>query len=102
MTVIRSHAGHQTRYELRDEAGLACVVTYTAEPGEAASWKLLLPGPDGTEDLYHAHQFADPDAVQLQSWLRPVIGSDSSTELANAIDSAPPPPAGWKRRTDVG
>lgn len=102
MTVFRSHAGHQTRYELRDEAGLACVVTYTLEPGEAASWKLLLPGSDDTEDLHRAHQFADPDAVQLQSWLSPVIGSDRATELANAVDSAPPPPAGWKRRADGG
>jgi hypothetical protein len=102
MTVIRSHAGHQTRYELYEESLLTCVVTYSAEPGEAASWKLLLPGADGAENLYHAHRFADPDAVQLQSWLTPVIGSDSATELANAIDSSPPAPAGWKRRTSSG
>ena len=33
-----------------------------------AIWKILLPGPDGTEDLYGTHMFADPDAAQLQAW----------------------------------
>jgi hypothetical protein len=65
MTVERTHAGHQTRYELRDETGLSCVLTYTADPDEPAVWKILLPGPGGTEDLYGAHQFPDPDAAQL-------------------------------------
>jgi len=45
MSVERTHAGHQTRYELRDEAGLSCVLTYTADPDEPATWKILLPGP---------------------------------------------------------
>jgi len=45
-------AGHQTRYELRDEAGLSCVLTYHADPDEPATWKILLPGPGGAEDLY--------------------------------------------------
>jgi hypothetical protein len=33
MTVERTHADHQTRYELRDEAGLVCVLTYRTEKG---------------------------------------------------------------------
>jgi hypothetical protein len=51
MTVDRSHMNHQTRYELHGDAGLACVLTYTAPPDEPATWKILLPGPGGTEDL---------------------------------------------------
>jgi hypothetical protein len=51
MSVEKSHVGHQTRFELRNEAGLSCVLTYTADPGEPAIWKILLPGPGGTEDL---------------------------------------------------
>lgn len=53
MSVERTHAGHQTRYELRDEAEL----TYTADPDEPATWKILLPAPDGTEDLYGTQRF---------------------------------------------
>ena len=63
MSVERTHAGHQTRYELRDEAGLSCVLTYTADPDEPATWKILLPGPGGTEDLYGTQRFPDPDAA---------------------------------------
>ena len=32
MTVDRTHANHQTRYALHGDAGLACVLTYTATP----------------------------------------------------------------------
>jgi kynureninase len=102
MSVERTHVGHQTRYELRDEAGLSCVLTYTADPDEPATWKILLPGPGGTEDLYGTQRFADPDAVQLQAWLGPVVGSDHAAELAGAVDAAPPPPAAWRPRPDAG
>jgi hypothetical protein len=102
MSVERMNAGHQTTYELRDGAGLSCVLTYTADPGEPAIWKILLPGPDGTEDLYGTHQFADPDAVLLQAWLAPIVGSDRAAELAAAVDAAPPGPAAWQRSGDAG
>ena len=96
MSVKRSHIGHQTRFELDDEAGLSCVLTYTADPDEPAIWKILLPGPGGTEDLYGTQQFADPDAARLQAWLSPIVGSDRAAELAAAVDAAPPAPAAWK------
>src|ERR1700691_6532913 len=96
MTVERTHAGHQTRYELRDEAGLACVLTYTADPDEPATWKILLPGPGGTEDLYGTHQTPAPDAGWLQAWLTPIIGSDQAAELVVSLDAAPPLTAGCR------
>jgi hypothetical protein len=102
MTVERTHAGHQTRYELRDETGgLSGVLTYTAEPDEPAVWKILLPGPGGTEDLYGTQQFPDPDAARLHAWLSPFIGSDHAAELADAVDDAPPPPAAWRPRSQA-
>jgi len=48
MSIDRTHAGHQTRYELRDEAGLSCVLTeewrvftgsaHTDEPSPCVAW----------------------------------------------------------------
>jgi hypothetical protein len=102
MSVDRSHVGHQTRYELRDEKGLTCVLTYTADPDEPATWKILLPGPGGTEDLYGTERFADPDAALLQAWLSPIIGGDHAAELVAAVDAAPPPPAAWRPRGEGG
>jgi len=99
MSVTRTHASHQTRYELRDQrAGKSCVLTYTAVPSEPATWKILQPGPGGTEDLYGTQRFPSPDAGQLQAWLGPVIGRDEAAELASAVDAAPPPTAAWKAR----
>jgi hypothetical protein len=66
MSVERSHAGHQTRYELRDDAGLSAVLTYTADRDEPATWKILLPGASGTEDLYGTQRFPEPNAARLQ------------------------------------
>jgi len=100
MTVERTHAGHQTRYELRDETGLAGVLTYTADPEGPATWKILLPGPGGTEDLYGTERFPDPDAARLQAWLSPFVGSDHAAELAGAVDAAPPAPAAWRQGGD--
>ena len=102
MTVERTHAGHQTRYELRDVGGLSCVLTYTADPGDPSTWKILLPGPGGTEDLYGTERFADPDAARLQAWLSPIVGSDHAAELARAVDAAPPLPAAWRPSSDAG
>ncbi len=98
MSVDRTHTGHQTRYELRDEAGPTCVLTYTADLDEPATWKLLLPGPGGTEDLYSTQRFPAVDAAQLQAWLSPIVGSGEAAELANAVDAAPPQPASWRPR----
>ena len=98
MTVDRTHnLNHQTRYELRGDIGPACALTFTAEPGEPTTRKILLPGPGGTEDLYGTRQTPTPDASWLRAWLTPVIGSDHAAELADAVDAAPPPPAGWRQ-----
>jgi hypothetical protein len=97
MTVERTHADHQTRYALETDAGLSCVLTYTAAPDEPATWKILLPGPGGTEDLYGTQRIAAPDAGRLRAWLTPVIGADRAAELAAAVDAAPPPTAAWLR-----
>jgi hypothetical protein len=100
MTVDRTHnLNHQTRYELRDDTGLAGTLTYTAEPDEPGSWKILLPGPGGTEDLYGTRQSTEPDADWLQFWLTPIIGGDQAAELAAAVDAAPPDSAAWRHHT---
>jgi hypothetical protein len=101
MSVERTHAGHQTRYELHDEAGLSSVLTYTADPDEPATWKILLPGPGGTEDLYGTQRFPDPDAVRLQAWLASIIGDGHAAELASAVEAAPPLAAAWRPRSDA-
>lgn len=98
MSVARTHAGHQTRYELSDETGLACVLTYTDDPDQPAIWKILRPGPGGTEDLFGTQQFPDPDAGRLQAWLSPLIGHRRAAELAAAVDADPPAPAAWQSR----
>jgi hypothetical protein len=95
MNVERTHAGHQTRYELRDQAGLSCVLTYTADPDEPATWKILLPGAGPHEDLFGAQRFPAPDAAQLTAWLSPIVGHDRAAQLTAAVDTSPPPPAGW-------
>ncbi|MBV9795964.1 MAG: hypothetical protein JO016_18715 [Actinobacteria bacterium] len=95
MSVERTHSGHQTRYELHDEARLAAVLTYTADPNEPATWKILLPGPGGGEDLYGTQRFPAPDKTQLRAWLGAVVGPDRAAELADAVDAGPPGPAHW-------
>jgi hypothetical protein len=71
MSVERTHTGHETRYELRDGAALVCVLIFGQPEIEQAAWKILLPGPAGTEDLYASERFLTPDARQLQTWLTP-------------------------------
>src|SRR6201995_5888042 len=93
MSVERTHAGPQTRYKLRDQDRLACALTYTADPGEPAIWKILLPGPGGTEDLYGTQRFPAPSAAQLESWLSSIVGPWRAAELAQAVDAPPPEPA---------
>jgi hypothetical protein len=99
MTVTRTEVDHGTSYELRDDAGPRCTLGYSTDPDGPAVWKILLPGPGGTEDLYGAEQFADPDAAQLKDWLSPFIGDDQATELVDAVDADPPPTAGWQSRS---
>jgi hypothetical protein len=101
MAVERTYVDHQTRYELHDQAGLFCVLTYTAEPDEPATWMILLPDPGGTEDIYGTERFPDPDAARLQTWLSPFIGSERATELADGVDAAPPPQAAWRPRSQA-
>jgi hypothetical protein len=98
MSVERTHAGHQTRYQLRGQAGGACVLTYTAGPDQPGIWEILLPGPGGTEDLYGTERFLAPDEAQLGAWLSPIVGSDRAAELAEAVEAAPPPQAAWQPR----
>ena len=100
MTVDRTHISHQTRYELRGDTGPACVLTYTAAPDDPAAWKILLPGPGGTEDLYGTRQTTEPDAAWLRTWLTPIIGADRAAELAAAVNAAPPPAAAWREHDD--
>jgi len=56
MTVQRTSANHKTTYELHDGSGLSGVLTYTAAPDGPAIWKILMPGPEGTEDLFGTSQ----------------------------------------------
>jgi hypothetical protein len=103
MSVERTHnMSHQTRYALQGDAGLACVLTYTADPEDPATWKILLPGPGGTEDLYGTERIPEPDAARLRAWLTPIVGSDRAAELAAAVDAAPPPTANWKHDDSPG
>jgi hypothetical protein len=98
MNVERTHSGHETRYAASNDSGLQYVVVFDAgeDNGGPAIWKVLLPGRDGTEDLYRAEQFRSPDADQLAAWLTPVTGHDAAGELAAAVDRDPPPAAGWQ------
>jgi len=97
MTVDRSYGDHQTRYVLRDGAAVSCVLIFDASQNGQAAWKILLPGPGGTEDQYGAKAFAAPDGGQLRMWLAPVVGADRATELASAVDAQPPHESAWTR-----
>ncbi len=103
MAVERSHVDHETRYVVRDGTALRCVLAFdTGEGGGGpAVWKILLPGPAGTEDLYGLHEFLRPDAAQLSAWLTPIVGPDAAAELATAVDADPPHAAGWQRLADA-
>jgi hypothetical protein len=68
MTVERSYQGHQTRYTPRDEADLERMLIFDASQDAQAAWKILLPGPGSTNDLYGTETFAAPDTRQLRTW----------------------------------
>jgi hypothetical protein len=98
MTVQRTNVGHQTRYAMQDGAARRCILTFDKgeDGGGPAVWKILLPGPAGTEDLYGVHEFLKPDAAQLTAWLTPIVGPDAAAELAMAVDAEPPPGGSWQ------
>ncbi len=98
MSVERTQRGHQIRYELRHGAALVGVLLFGQPEIDPAAWKILLPGPDGTEDLYATERFRAPDAPQLQAWLTPVVGAGAAAELTEAVDAQPPLTSGWERR----
>jgi hypothetical protein len=98
MSVERSERGHQIRYELRDGAALVGVLIFGQPEIEPAAWKILLPGPGGTEELLATERFRAPDAPQLQAWLTPIVGAGPAAELTEAVDAQPPLTAGWKPR----
>jgi hypothetical protein len=100
MTVERTQAGHQTRYALRDDNGLSCVLTYGDFDAALAVWKILLPGPGGTEDLYGTHRFPAPSSSLLRAWLASIVGDERANELTDAVDAGPPRTSGWRLRDD--
>jgi hypothetical protein len=99
MTVTRTEVDHGISYQLSDDGGPRCRLVYATDPDEPAVWKLLLPGPGETEDLYATEQFIDADAAKLKDWLSPYIGDAEATELADAVDADPPLTAGWQPRS---
>jgi hypothetical protein len=98
MSVERTQVGQQVRYELRHGAALVGVLIFGQPEIEPAAWKILLPGPGGTEDLYGTERFRAPDAPHLQAWLTPVVGAGPAAELTEAVDAQPPLASGWKPR----
>jgi hypothetical protein len=102
MTVERTHTSHETQYALRDGGALRCILVFDAgeDGGGPAAWKILLPGPDGTEDLYGAREIVRPNAAEITAWLTPMVGADAAAELARAVDASPPRAAGWPHGAD--
>ena len=98
MPVERTHAGHRTRYALRDGGALVCALTFGGPIREQPVWKILLPGPNGTEDLYATGRFLRPDAEQLRAWLAPIVGAGHAATLAEAVNAEPPHAVSWERR----
>ena len=98
MSVERTERGHQIRYDLRHGATLVGALVFGQPEIELAAWKILLPGPGGTEDLYATERFQAPDARQLRAWLAPIVGAGPAAELTDAVDAQPPPTSGWERR----
>jgi hypothetical protein len=101
MAVERTHIAGETRYELRNGTALRCVLAFDTGPGSRgpAVWKILFPGPAGTENLYATHEFQMPDAAELTAWVTPLVGGDAAAELVTAVNADPPPAADWQRTT---
>jgi hypothetical protein len=90
LTVDTIRVGCQTRYTLRDGAGLWCMLAFG--PGQAglAEWEILLPS-GGRRDVLR--RFAAPAAVRLRAWLAPIIGAVRAVEFTAAVAARPPLPA---------
>ena len=97
MTVDRTQMGCQTRYTLRDRAGLPCTLTFGASESAPAEWTILLP--EVGSHPYVLHRFAAPVTVRFGAWLAPIIGPDRATELAAAVGTRPPQPRDRQRHT---
>jgi hypothetical protein len=95
MAVERTYADYQTRYELHDEAGLSCVLTYTAEPDEPATWMILLPGPAAPRTSTAPSGFL----TRMLPASRP--GSAPSS-AANTPPNSPTPSMPYRRRRRPG
>lgn len=98
MSIERTQSGHQIRYELRHGAALVCALIFGEPEIGPAAWKVLLPGPGGTEDLYATGRFRALDASQLQAWLTPIVGAGPAAELTEAVNAQPPLTSGWEPR----
>jgi hypothetical protein len=70
-------------------------LTFGGPTREQAVWKILLPGPDGTEDVYGAERLLRPGAQQLRAWLAPIVGAGHAATLAAAVDGEPPRDSSW-------
>jgi hypothetical protein len=97
MTVDRTQLGCQTRYALRDGAGLSCMLTFGADDSAPAEWTILLAGTGTSSDPHVMQRFAAPVAVRLRPWLAPLIGPGRAAELAGAVGARPPRPLGGQR-----
>src|SRR5258708_7130895 len=98
MTVDRTQVGYQTRYTLRDEAALSCMLTFGADEISApAEWNIVLPGTGASSHRHVMRRFAAPVAVRLRAWLAPIIGPDGAAELASAVGARPPRSLGGQR-----
>jgi hypothetical protein len=96
MSVDRTHAERVTRYDLRDGITLVCTLTFGGLEDEAPTWKILLPGPGGTEDLYGTERFLKPGADRPRAWLAPIVGAESAAQLTAAVAAEPPTTSSWE------
>jgi hypothetical protein len=85
MTVDTIRVGSQTRYMLRDGAGMSCMLAFGPRQADP-EWEILLPGRPG--DVLR--RFAAPAAVRLRAWLAPILGAGRAAELAAAVAARPP------------
>jgi glycosyltransferase A (GT-A) superfamily protein (DUF2064 family) len=97
VTTERSQVGQQTRYSLRDNGILVCMLTFGEPDSPMAIWKILKPSSHGTNDLYGTERYLAPAADRLRTWLAPIVGDEHAAELAQAVDADPPPTAAWHR-----
>ena len=102
MTIERTQAGHQTRYMLRHDGTVSCMLTCGTAELALDVWKIQLPGPGGAEAIYGEEQFPTPDAGLLQTWLATLVGDDRAAELTGAVNAEPPVTSDWARHGSRG